>query len=540
MGAGMSFFQTEQRLEIAEARYRAIVEDQTELICRFLSDWTLTFVNEAYCRYFNKRPEELIGTSFMPLIPKADHENVKKNISALNIKNPIMTHEHRVIAPDGSICWQQWTNRAVFDKGGNLIEYQAVGRDITRRKQAEEKLALLNKELLKSNKKLQLSALRDPQTGLYNHHYMAEIIESEFHRAQRYAHPFSAMMLDIDYFKSVNDVYGHQFGDIVLKQFAQQLKKMVRPYDIVVRFAGEEFVILSPGISRPHAVVMAQRILDEINLHPFGKARQSIKIKLSIAVASYPEDKVINGTGLVNFAEKILAKAKENGGNRVYSSVDLKRQIAAATKPIEKEDIRIRRLKLRIDKLTKCANESLTEAIFALAKTIEFKDHYTGEHAEKMVSYVTEIARMLRLNADETEYIRQAAILHDLGKIGISENILLKPTRLNRSEIKQIRRHSQIGVDIIRPIHFMSNIVPLILYHHERWDGTGYPFGLKGEEIPLGARIIAIADVYQALISDRPYRKAYPLDKAMKILKEGTNRHFDPAITDIFLNILKG
>jgi len=176
--------------------------------------------------------------------------------------------------------------------------------------------------------------------------------------------------------------------------------------------------------------------------------------------------------------------------------------------------------------------------VFAFAKTIELKDHYTGEHVEKTVQYAVAIAEGLSLPAYEVEKIREAAILHDLGKIGISEDILLKRKKLTKREYNIIKKHPQIGVDIIRPIHALHDLIPYILYHHERWNGQGYPHGLKGKEIPLGARIVAVADVYQALISNRPYREAYCEEEALKIVKDLAGSDFDPEVVETFLKVL--
>jgi HD-GYP domain-containing protein (c-di-GMP phosphodiesterase class II) len=143
------------------------------------------------------------------------------------------------------------------------------------------------------------------------------------------------------------------------------------------------------------------------------------------------------------------------------------------------------------------------------------------------------------LPKEKIELIKQAAMLHDLGKVGISEEILHKNSRLNREEIAEIERHPQIGADIIRPIRALHLIIPALLYHHERWDGKGYPNGLKKENIPLGARIVAIADVYQALVSDRPYRKAYSKRKVMEIIEEGSGTRFDPDIVKVFIKVLQ-
>jgi diguanylate cyclase (GGDEF)-like protein/PAS domain S-box-containing protein len=409
--------------------------------------------------------------------------------------------------------------------------------DITLRKSAQKELENLYAELLKSHNKLKQLSLRDQQTGLYNHRYLEEILEAEFYRARRDAHPVSLIMIDIDYFKSINDVYGHSFGDLVIHQFASQLKLSVRKYDILIRFGGEEFIIISPNINKAKAVVMAQRLLDSVNLHNFGDKKNLIKIKLSISVTSYPEDKAVKSMDLVEVSARILDKAKEEGGNKVATIQDIAKSKRSSVLDIKKHTD-IKSLQLNLVKLNKRANQNLIEAIFAFARTLELKDHYTGFHVEKTVTYATQIAKAMKLCDEEVSVIRQAAMLHDLGKIGVSEKILLKRSRLTKSEFQEIKKHPNIGADIIRPIQLLHAIVPLILYHHERWDGKGYPTGLKRDEIPIGARVIAVADVYQALTSDRPYRKALTKLKAMEIIRRGSGTQFDPNIVATFLKIL--
>jgi diguanylate cyclase (GGDEF)-like protein/PAS domain S-box-containing protein len=641
----------ENALADNEAKYRAVVDNQTELICCYDRKNVINFVNEAYCNYFNKSPDELIGSSFMPLIHKDDIKIVKDMISRLSPKNPLITIEHRIIAPDGEIRWHKWTNKVMTDNG-KITQFQAVGKDITELKKAQEKLrksleeraAIVQsmsehvvyqapdhkviwvneaagksvnqspkdlegrycyeiwhkrdkpcencpvdksirtgkleeaeissydgrhwrikgypfkdengkiigvyevtqeitarkkaeQELIKSNEKLKQLVIRDILTGLYNHKYLAEIIELEFHRARRQANPLSLIMIDIDYFKSINDVYGHKFGDIILKQFAKQLKRLVRQYDIVVRFGGEEFIILSPGTDRETALTLAQRLLDAMTLYSFGDRKHIIKLRLSMSVASFPENTVAKGIDLIQMADYILDKVKESGGNKIYSSLDLlKAGKRVKSSPAGQDS---RSMKNKLDKLKKRANQSLLEAVFAFAKTIDLKDHYTGEHVEKTVHYASKIAKAMRLPEDDVQHIKQAAMLHDLGKIGVSEKILQKKSKLDKKEFTEIKRHPQIGADIIRPIQVLHRLIPFILYHHERWDGKGYPNGLKGEEIPMGARIIALADVFQALTSDRPYRKALPPKKIIAEIKKGAGTQFDPKIVDAFVKILK-
>ena len=654
----------EEELKKSQERYRTIVEDQTDFVNRFLPDGTLTFVNQACARFFANEPKDLIGKKIYQFIHKDERERVKNLLASLTPNNPAQTIEHRAVLNNGEVRWQQWTNRAIFDHEGRVVEFQSVGRDITEhkkmedaqrqaerflsnvfssiqdglsildtnltivrvnstmekwysyampligkkcyeayhgrdipcetcptrltietgqaackvvpkrvaggkivgwlelysfplvdkptghmtgvieyvrditeRREAEKGLADLNKELRKTNRRLKQLAVRDSHTGLYNHRYLDEIVEAEFSRAKRYGHALSVVMLDIDYFKSINDVYGHQFGDIVLKQFAKLVKKMLRRYDTVVRYGGEEFVLICPGTDRQQITILAQRLLDAINLFNFGNAQHILKLKLSIAVTAYPDDRALRGMDLVELADQILNRVKESGGNKVYSSLDI-----AHAKPKHDKDSQatgdVNFLKEKLNKLTKRANQSLIEAVFAFAKTIEVKDHYTGAHAEHTVKYATDIAEELGLPTQEVENIKQAATLHDLGKIGVRESILLKKTALTKKEFNEMKKHPQIGADIIRPIQFLHAVIPLILYHHERWDGKGYPNGLKGEEIPIGARIVSLADAYQALTSDRPYRKAYTQAKAIQIIQEESGMRYDPKIVNVFLKIL--
>ena len=414
---------------------------------------------------------------------------------------------------------------------------QDLLKETARYRNSEFEKSKLNRDLLKVNEKLKSISLIDSQTGLYNHRYLQEVIEAEFHQARRYAQNLALIMLDVDYFKSINDVYGVAFGDLVLKQLSKQLKRMVRRYDILVRYSGEEFVIISPRLDRNIAFNMAQRLLETLNFINFGNKKHSVKLKLSFSVVSFPEDRVMNGIDLVNLSNKVLNKVKDSGGNRVFSTLDMKSSLKKGLEKISKA-MEVKGLKIKIDKLNKQSKQGLSESIFAFAKTLELKDHYTGEHVENTVHFATQIAKELNLPKDDVELIRQAAMLHDLGKIGISESILLKKGKLNKKEFDEIKKHPQIGADIIRPIQFLHALIPFIFYHHERWDGKGYPSGIRGEDIPLGARVIAIADVYQALISDRPYHKAFSKTAAIDIIKKASGAQFDPRIVNSFLKIM--
>ncbi|MCX6353472.1 MAG: diguanylate cyclase [Candidatus Aureabacteria bacterium] len=399
-----------------------------------------------------------------------------------------------------------------------------------------QRLSFDNKKMLN---RLEELSLKDARTGLYNYRYLMERLTSEVKRARRYVFPLSVLMLDLDYFKSINDVYGHQYGDRILKELADYLQDFVRAGDIVARYGGEEFVILLPDTNKRGAVIFCARLLAGMGSHTFDPRGKKIKLKISVGIANFPEDGVTTGTGpgILDMADRALFRAKESGGNRLSTCEYVRQGVKDDAQKGEMKDIEEVRKKLA--KMARRANQSLLETIYALAKTIEAKDQYPGTHSEDMVFIVTEIGKRMKLTQDEIDNLKHAAILHDLGKVGIPDNILHKGGKLTVKEYELLKKHPQIGAEIIGPLHILEEVIPIILYHHERFDGLGYSAGLKGKEIPLGARITAIADVYEALVSSRPYRNAYSNEEALGIVEGGAGTQFDPEIVKLFLEIMK-
>ena len=188
--------------------------------------------------------------------------------------------------------------------------------------------------------------------------------------------------------------------------------------------------------------------------------------------------------------------------------------------------------------MNKRVTNSVIEEITAFGRSTALKDGFSKQDFEKASNYAFEIAKRLNLPEKTIEHIKKAYILHDLGKIGIDNSILKKKDPLVDGEFQQIKRHPEISASILKPISSLQETLPMILHHHERWDAKGYPKGLKKEQIPIGARIISVVDTYQALTSNRPYRKAYPKEKAIDIIKNETGTNFDPRVVEAFLEIL--
>jgi diguanylate cyclase (GGDEF)-like protein/putative nucleotidyltransferase with HDIG domain len=322
-------------------------------------------------------------------------------------------------------------------------------------------------------------------------------------------------MLDLDNFKTYNDIYGHPAGDILLGQVGKIVKSSVRSGDQAFRYGGDEFVVILPQTAVDDAYVVAERVRVRIAKEMEEK---EISVTCSIGLASYPSDGVISGE-LVTVADTALYYAKRTGGNRVYISSKI------LSEPLE-------------DAGTYARHNGLS-AIYALVSTVEAKDPYTYGHSRKVNSYAVALAEAIGLSPEEVSRVSTAALLHDIGKIGVPDKVLNKKGKLNAEDWEAIKSHPRLGAIIVGNIPNLAPCVSIILHHHERWDGSGYPEGLKGEEISIEARILAIADSFEAMSSARPYRPALCGEKVLKELRRGAGSQFDPKLVEVFIGIIE-
>lgn len=380
-------------------------------------------------------------------------------------------------------------------------------------------------------------AMNDQLTGVYNYQYLMERLPVEVYRARRYNDPFSLAIIDIDYFKSINDIYGYQSGDLLLSDFSNYIKKQLRQSDILTRYSGEEFIILMPKTGKLDTLFFTNRLLTNISGKIFRIKKVNIKLKVSIGTATFSEDgRCDSAHRLLNALDQALRRAKDTGGNRAIDYSDLYKEKKVADKKINTYD-EVSILKRKVKNLSDSVDRVVLESIYAFAKSLEARDYYTAEHAEEMVSLVLRLGVELGLSKEMLNNLEKGAMLHDIGKIGISDAILRKKSKLTHQEYRVIKNHPKIGAEIIRAIHFLKEVVPVVLHHHEKWNGKGYPSGLKEREIPLLARIVSITDAYQALISDRPYRKAFSKKKAHQILKNEAGISYDKDIVDVLIKM---
>lgn len=361
-------------------------------------------------------------------------------------------------------------------------------------------------------------ANKDELTGLYNHRFFQEYLQNSITNAENNGKEVSLLFMDIDYFKNYNDINGHQAGDLLLKQIGRILKKSVRKNDIVARYGGEEFAAVLPNTNEQDAIKIGERIRTAIQNTTFrGQENQPDKnITISIGVSSYPT-RAISKSQLINTADDALYRAKSFNKNRVesYHSV--------------------------LDDLCKQMNiqEDTIKSLKTFISMINLKDRYTYGHTERVVIYVKWFAQMLNLKEEEQIQIQVAAYLHDIGKLEIPENVLNKRGKLTDEEFQMFRSHPQVGVDLISHIKPFKAFVPIIKYHHERYDGYGYPDKLKGDEIPYLARMITIADSFDAMTSNRPYNIRKTHEEGIEELRKNAGAQFDPELVEKFIEMLE-
>ena len=561
--------------QIAE-RYRAVVENQTEFIVRWKPDRTRTFVNEAYCRYFGLTYEEAMTVDFMTLIVEEDRQMVQEKISRLEAGEANSATEiHRVIKPDGSVGWNEWIDIAIRDANGEITEFQSVGRDITERVQAEETLQLQSAALEaaansivitdrdgiiqwanpaftrltgytteeaigKNPRDLVWSGKQDRSfyKKLWDTILAGRVWHGELINRRKDGTLYTEEMT----LTPVRDKSGQVIRFIAIKQDISERKQT----ELALRESEEKHRLLFESANDSIFIMKGDRFIDcnSRALEMFNCQRNQIIGKSPLDFS--PERQPDGQSSEKKTREKIEAVLKEKSQFFEWKHCRLdKTQFDAevSLNLLEMDgEIFIQSIVRDITE-RKRAERNLIEAyditLEGWAKALELRDKETEDHSRRVTELTVKLAQAMGLHGEAVVHIRRGAILHDIGKMAIPDEILRKRGPLTDAERRVIEQHPLRSYELLSPISFLEKALEIPYCHHEHWDGGGYPRGLKGDEIPLAARIFTVIDVWDAVQSERPYNRAWPKEKAIQYLKDESGKYFDPECVSVFLAMVE-
>lgn len=373
-------------------------------------------------------------------------------------------------------------------------------------------IALKNASLYSA---MQNEARRDGLTGLFNRSYFVECANRDLKLCRR--DQATLLLINLDDFHLYNELYGSVAGDKVLRAFADAMNIIVGGQGTIARYGGKEFAVFLPMCPASTAYALAQRLAEWLRQYSTG-GTISKDLTFSAGICSYPMS-AANMDELIRYASMAVYRAKRMGKNKIILySAEQEAQSTPNDAPLA---------------------DNCAATIYALAAATDAKDHYTFNHSNNVARYAAILAENIPLDREHVDIIRQAGLLHDIGKIGVPESILCKPGRLDPSEFEIMKRHVEASISMIRYLPSLDYVIPSVIGHHERWDGKGYPRGLAGENIPLGARCLCIADSFDAMTSRRSYRDAMSVEDALVEIRRNLGTQFDPALGALFIQLVE-
>ena len=657
LSAAIQHMEFEQALRESEERYRGIVEDQTDFIVRWQPDGTITFVNDAFCRYFGGSRTDWIGKPIQNNMYAEDVSNTEGYVKNLLQEAFIGTHEHRNIDRNGEVRWCQWRDRVIFDPSGKVLEVQSVGRDIHEarlRAREQEGIAVIAAALRGVPTRLEtLRVIVDKLLDLLDaqgvavafgnpdlqqltfelgngqlKHLVGKTIsqkeiwqESTIHLGVKYVNNDDADMQEPIRSAAVAPVWtgslipleveGLAIGAVLAikkRRFNEDEARLLKSAADIAASAVHRATLYEETQRRLERVtalrtlnlavsgnidlkVSLEVLLDQVTEHLGGDAAdvlvlnpqsQSLLYTLgrgfwttvvqdtcvdlhgSFAGQAVLEQRIVQAHDLQQTAhpdphwtemiqkEKfttylalpLVAKGQVKGVLEIFH----RQQIKQDSEWLEFMEALAADAAMAIDHAElfgelQRSNDELTVAydatIWGWSKALELRDQETQGHSERVVELTIHLARRMGVLESDLPLLRRGAILHDIGKMGVPDSILLKPGPLATEEGAIMRRHPEFAYQMLSAIPFLQEALDIPYCHHERWDGKGYPRGLKGEEIPLSARIFAVADVWDALVSDRPYRRAWAKEKAFEYISTQSGKSFDPSVVAEFMDVME-
>ncbi|MGO8670837.1 MAG: diguanylate cyclase domain-containing protein [Capsulimonadaceae bacterium] len=501
---------TEQKLSkerLANERnlLRTLIDNLPDSICVKDTQGHYLVYNSAHARMLGvDSPEQLMGKTDFDFLPddKAT-EYFLDELAIIQSGKPLIDKEEPIVLPNGHSIWQSITKVPLTDRATNVIGIIGIRRDITLQKivKAEQERRLLA-ALERAN--------RDPLTGLWNHRFFQTRLTEEAENALSRETSLAVILLDLDNFRFFNDMYGVSVGDAVLCKVARALANACRPEDTLARFGGDEFAVIAPLLDVRRAEEIATHLAASVNAvsHRPPDAKHSVPVHLSWGMAVFPNE-APSRLDVLTLADNRLMLSKAGSGEAGILAERL------------------------VSRLT--TTRDGFKMLSALVNSVDNKDRYTRRHSEDVLLYAMQIARQINLDQTTMDHLQVSALLHDVGKIGVPDTTLRKPGKLTAEEYEAIKLHPTMGAVIVGAIAGFEAALPAVRHHHERWDGAGYPDGLARDDIPLLARILAVADAFSAMTTDRPYRKSMSSDTAETILCDGAGSQWDSALVHAFI-----
>ncbi len=461
-------------VRFAEKRFRSLFEQAQIGICYLNSDGQFINTNEYFNQMFGYTSDEILKLSIRDL---NDTTEFNKDYALTKVVSSQIESDHTLEKPlvrkDRTSFWANVSVSRINFNEEDIFMSTVI--DVSERKKAEEMMHYLT--------------YHDQTTGLNNRHFYESNI-AKIDVVENY--PITIIKIDINGIKLINDAFGYEIGDTMVKKVVSIIKPLVYNADMFCRFGGSDFIIIYTKVQQAYIdIIMAQ-----INHAMINETIQNIKVSVSLAYAIKNSEQQ-NLMSIVNKAEMKLSREK------------------------------------LID-----ASSMLSRTIEIIMNSLYEKNSREMEHSKRVASICEKIAQRMNLESNIVSKLKIAGLMHDIGKIGIPDSILNKPDRLNEEEFSLIRKHSEVGYRILSAANEFSEIADYILAHHERWDGKGYPKGLRGTDIPVYSRIISIADSFDAMTSDRSYRRAMSLEQAKREIVMNSNIQFDPSIVKIFIDII--
>lgn len=361
-----------------------------------------------------------------------------------------------------------------------------------------------------------LEARKDYLTGVANRRRLFEVLEACAHQ-QLFAFG-SFIMVSVDDFKLYNQLYGDEAGNVALKKIAQTIQMCMGVDDLVARYSSKVFAVILPGKTAQQAYDIAEKFSYKITQLNKGHGEEAMKV-LTVSCGISCGDCIDDGfEKVLHQADEALYYAKQIGKNRIEI---------------------YNKGKIQKTSLELTHSSSYMSTVYALTAAIDAKDHYTFSHSENVAYYAQELAKAYGMNEEGTHIVYEAGLLHDIGKIGIDESILNKPGKLSPEEYEEMKKHVELSIGIIRHLPSLDYVIPAVIGHHERYDGNGYPRRISGQNIPLMARILTIADSFDAMTSKRSYKPKMSVEKALLILEKEAGHQFDPQLVEVFIKMVK-